>query len=160
MDRPRPVLRTTTGRPVRDGDRSTEVDPWATTGRSGCDEGTAEAVPGVACRRSEPRQRPKPRQWLRSPCLGAGGIGTDQLPAGRDRHRFPEGKVRRGRPVDAPCDDTPEGVTAVHGPVAVFRSPPRWGSGGHRGPCAGRIATTQGVCEGTIPRGSMTILAC
>ena len=160
VDRPRSTRGAANGRPVRDvKDRPRSNQASRPNGRNATG-GTAEAEPVVACRRSEPSQRPKPFRWLRSPCQGACGTGTYQLPAGRDRRRFPEGKVRRRDPVDATHDDTPEGMTALLGPAVVFLSPPKWGSGGHRGPCAGMEGYDPGVCANTIPRRSMTILAC
>jgi hypothetical protein len=109
--------------------------------------GPTEAGPGVTVRRSEPWERPKPRPWLRSPCLGACRIGTSQLPQGRIRRHSPEGEVGRGRLDDASPGAKPEGETTVLGPKRS--SIPRRSEGRATARCRARErrVTSQGAVQ-------------
>jgi hypothetical protein len=114
--------------------------------------GTAEAGPGAARRRSEPRRRPKPPRWLRSPCQGAWGSARTS-----SRRGEPSSLPRGGGRTEGPRRRDPRriarGRTGGAWSKVDPRSPPRWGPVGHRRPCAGGEGVGQGVCEGTIPRG-------
>jgi hypothetical protein len=106
MDRPRSARRTATGRPVRDGNRSTEVDPGATTERSGCDgrdrrSGTRCRTPtfqatSTAETASMAQVAMPGRLWDRH-VPAPGGEGPTSLPRGEGQTEGPRRRALRRR---------------------------------------------------------------
>jgi hypothetical protein len=93
-------------------------------------------------------------------CLDAGKVGAHEHPARRTRNPTPEGEGDRVGLTDASHDDPPEGGAASHSTKAVsipHRSEDRAAA---RDRTRERKVNTQGGCEGTIPRGKGSFLAC